>query len=92
MHQVIENNCDYCGNETDEFRFCVNCGVPLCWEHVGRLSIAVHNDEGMRETAVYVCPTCLLQEPIVIHDLLVKKQKHNPRIETIGKILSILEG
>lgn len=55
---------DYCGNTNcknevvDPKRKCINCYTPLCWDHVVRVSVAVHEDGTVFEHPFYLCRFC----------------------------------
>ncbi len=88
----IIRKCYVCKKITDEYRFCLNCGNYMCWNHVGRITVSVHNKDGMRETSFYVCQDCIVNKnyELDILTLLRRKLTHTPKIDCIKKIIDIL--
>lgn len=59
MNEICTCGQDDCLNPTaDKNRKCLNCGILLCWDHVVRISIAVHDRGHVYENPFYLCRDC----------------------------------
>ena len=79
--------CAECGRKTDEYRKCVSCGDSLCWLHICRLEVCVHDEEiaDRHSYAVYYCKTCLSRK--IGDDLKDFDNGLSPALERINELL-----
>jgi hypothetical protein len=81
--------CGDCDGEAGKNRACTFCGKPLCWSHVTRISLAVHEDNICREVPFYLCRSCLRCNPMIMLCLIHKYDE--TEYEVYNDIRNILE-
>jgi len=82
--------CDFCGEETDKFRYCVRCGRRLCWSHVVRLEITLHDVDVPLSYPVYICRYCAAELVLPLLESKASVQTIKKQPDTLRRIRHIL--
>lgn len=83
--------CDFCGEETDKFRYCVRCGRRLCWSHVVRLGVTLHDEDVPLSYPVYICRCCAAELVLPLLERKASGETIKKQPDTLSRIRYILK-
>lgn len=85
---MTTKKCAFCEGEAGNNRECELCESPLCWNHVVRISVAIHDDGTCYEAPFYLCRECVSDNQDIIKAIKSKFRKTD--YWTYQKLLSLV--